>query len=78
MVVRGNFKFGQPQTNTKVTYINKIARTIQTYEESNGYTENMRTYNFDDILADAVQAGLQLDNKIMTYIKFANYIDTME
>jgi hypothetical protein len=78
MIVRGDFKYAQAQAHTKVTYINKVKNTIETYEEFGGYKENVKTYNFHDILADAVQAGFQIDSKVITYVKFANYIDTME
>jgi len=77
-IVRGNFKYGQAMAYSKVTYINKIAKTIQTYEEFSNSKENFKQYNLDDILADVAQARMPLDNSIMAYIKFANYIDTLE
>jgi hypothetical protein len=77
-IVRSVFNYGQPTTYSKVTYINKVNNTIKTYEEYGGKIENIKQYNLDDILADSLQAGLPVDHSIMAYIKFANYIDTME
>jgi hypothetical protein len=77
-IVRANFQYGQIKSYAKVTYINRVNKTIYTYDEFLGYTDNVKNYNLDDILADASQAGLAMDNNIMAYIKFANYIDTME
>jgi len=77
-VVRGVFDQGRTITYSKVTYINKVAKTIQTYEEFGTRKENIKRYDLDDKLTDAAQAGLSLDNNIMAYIKFANYLDTFE
>jgi hypothetical protein len=76
-IVRGSFEYGQVKSYSKVTYINKVNKTIQTYEQSYRMPE-VRQYNLDEILTDAVQAGLPIDNSIMSYVKFANYIDTLE
>ena len=77
-VVRGNFSSGKAESFTKVTYINIIERTVTTYEESQSIHINKRSYQLDDILADAKQSGVRIDSSTMAYITFANYIDVLE
>jgi hypothetical protein len=77
-VVRGNFSGGKAESFTKVTYINKIERTIMTYEENSYSKLNMKLYQLDDVITDATQAGMKIDHTIMTYVKLANYIDVFE
>lgn len=77
-IVRSVFNYGQPTTYSKVTYINKLNDTVQTYEEYGSRIENIKQYNLNDMLVDSLQAGLKIDYSTMDYIKFANYIDTME
>ena len=60
-IVRGVFNSGKAVSWTKVTYINKVSRTIETYEEDEWLTNNRKTHNFDDREADARQAGLYLN-----------------
>lgn len=78
-VVRGVFENGRAVSWTKVTYINKVKRTVETYEEDEWITENRKTHNFDDMETDARQAGLYLNfNKAESLFKFANYVDVHE
>jgi len=78
-IVRGVFNNSKAASWSKVTYINKVARTIETYEEDYWMTRNRKSYNYDNMETDARQAGLQLDfNKASAYLKFANYIDVHE
>ena len=77
-IVRSVFNYGQPTTYAKVTYINKIKDTIQTYEQYGSRIENIKQYNLNDMLTDSLQAGLKIDYSTMDYITFANYIDTFE
>jgi hypothetical protein len=78
-IVRGMFNNGKAVSWTKVTYINKVNRTIETYEEDEWITNNRKTHNFDDRETDARQAGLYLNfNKAESLFKFANYIDIHE
>ena len=78
-IVRGMFNNGRAVSWTKVTYINKVSRTIETYEEDEWITNNRKTHNFDDRETDARQAGLHLNfNKAESLFKFANYIDIHE
>lgn len=78
-IVRGMFNNGKANSWTKVTYINKVSKTIETYEEDEWLTNNRKTHNFDDMEADARQAGLVLNfNKASSLFKFANYIDVRE
>ena len=77
-VVRGEFDSGKPLSVTKVMYLNKVNKTIHTYEQSEYGTGMSKKYNLDDVLTDAKQAGLRLDNSIMAYTKLANYLDIFE
>ena len=80
-IVRGLFRNSKAVSWAKVTYINKIDKTIETYEEDEEpwMTKNRKTHNFDDMEADARQAGLVLNfNKASSLFKFANYIDVRE
>ena len=80
-IVRGVFENGRVVSWAKVTYINKVNRTIETYEEDEEpwMTKNRRTHSFDDMETDARQAGLVLNfNKASSLFKFANYIDVRE
>jgi hypothetical protein len=77
-VVRGQFISGRVESFAKVTYINKVANVVQTYEESSYMTRNVNTYQLGDLLADAHQTGLNFDNTVSAYIKLANYIDIRE
>jgi hypothetical protein len=73
------FENGRALSWTKVTYINKVKKTIETYEEDEWLTENRKTHNFDYMETDARQAGLYLNfNKAESLFKFANYIDIHE
>lgn len=77
-IVRGHFESGTVQSFAKVTYINKLEGTVQTYEESMFIIKNSRQYDLADLLADANQSGLHFDNTVFAYIKFANYVDMRE
>ena len=77
-VVRGEFSSGKPISVTKVMYLNKVNKTIHTYEQGEYSKSGIKRYNLDDVLADANQAGLRLDNSIMAYTKLANYLDVFE
>ena len=77
-IVRGQFSSGRVESFAKVTYINRVTNTVETYEESTYLSRRRGAYYLDDLLADAKQSGLGLDNSISAYIKFANYIDLKE
>jgi len=77
-IVRGQFASGQIQSFAKITYINMVKKTVETYEQNSYTTQNFNEHYLDDILADARQSGLRFDNTAMAYIKLANYIDMRE
>jgi hypothetical protein len=77
-IVRGQFASGQIQSFAKITYINMVKKTVETYEQNSYTTQNFNEHHLDDILADARQSGLRLGNTPMAYIKLANYIDMRE
>jgi hypothetical protein len=78
-IVRGAFDSGRAVSWTKVTYINKVNKTIETYEEDEWITNNRKIHKYDDVEADARQAGLGLNfNKSASLFAFANYIDVLE
>jgi hypothetical protein len=77
-IVRGQFASGQIQSFAKITYINMVKKTVETYEQNSYTTQNFNEHHLDDILADAKQSGLRFDNTAMAYIKLANYIDMRE
>jgi len=77
-IVRGNFSSGEADPPTKVTYINVIRRTITTYEETYPVKRNMRRYRLDDVVSEAKQASIQIDDGDIGYIKLANYVDIFE
>jgi hypothetical protein len=77
-VVRGQFDSGKPVFSTKVTYFNKVEGTITTYIQSDYGRSSFKKYQLDDVLVDAKQVGLRLDDSIMAYTKIANYLDVFE
>ncbi len=77
-VVRGVFSSGEVKPKPKVTHINNADGTITTYEQGKYMRFNVKTYQLDDVLTDAKQAGLNLGNDSMAYIKLANYVDVFE
>jgi hypothetical protein len=77
-IVRGNFSSGKAESFSKVTYINFVDRTVETYEESQSVKINTKNYDLDGILADAKQSGVRIGSGNMAYITFANYIDVFE
>jgi hypothetical protein len=77
-IVRGQFSSGRVEGYAKVTYINRLTNTVETYEESSYTIRNSNSYSLDGVLADARQSGLQFDSSVSAYIKFANYIDLRE
>jgi hypothetical protein len=77
-VVRGVFSSGKPIATTKVMYINGVSKKIVTYNENDYQRLNVKVYNLDDVLTDAVKAGVNINDDTMSYIRLANYIDIFE
>ena len=80
-IVRGVFDSGRAVSWAKVTYINRVKNTIETYEEDEEpwMTKNRKTHKLDDIETDARQAGLALNfNRASSLLKLANYVDVLE
>lgn len=77
-IVRGEFSSGKIQSFAKVTYINMVTRSIETYEQNSYSTQNQNNHNLDEVLTDAKQAGVRFYKKPTDYITLANYIDTKE
>jgi hypothetical protein len=77
-IVRGEFYSGKIQSFAKITYINMVTRSIETYEQNTYSTQNLNTHDLDNVLTDAKQAGVRFYKKPTDYITLANYIDTKE
>lgn len=77
-IVRGQFSSGKIQSFAKITYINMITRSIETYEQNSYTTQNVNTHELDGVLTDAKQAGVRFSKNATDYITLANYIDTKE
>jgi hypothetical protein len=77
-IVRGEFSSGRIQSFAKVTYINAVTRSVETYEQNSYATQNFNTHALDDVLADAKQSGVRFSKNATDYITLANYIDTKE
>jgi hypothetical protein len=77
-VVRGEFSSGKPLATTKVMYINMISKKVSTYYENEYQKTQIKVYNLDDIVTDAIQAGVLLNGDIISYVSLANYIDVLE
>jgi hypothetical protein len=77
-VVRGYFDFGKNVNYTKVTYINKVEGIVETYEEDRYLELNRKVYKLYDIMADVKQANVQIEQSMLGYIQFANYMDSIQ
>lgn len=80
-IVRGLFDSGRAVSWAKVTYINRVKNSVETYEEDEEpwMTKNRKSYMLDEIETDARQAGLVLNfNRASSLIRLANYLDVLE